>query len=161
MPHIHEKIDFTVEAFIVHDGKVLLRMHDKYKLWLPPGGHIELDEDPAEAVVREAKEEVGLDITLQGEIPKFDNLDAGQKILLPPRFMGRHRINDAHEHVCMYYFATSTSDQVTASGDDISDEWKWFRESELADPEYGIREDIAYFAAQALQKLGTDGNKNR
>lgn len=47
MPHIHEKIDFTVEVFIVHENKVLFRMHDKFKKWMSAGGHIELDEDPA------------------------------------------------------------------------------------------------------------------
>ncbi len=62
MPHIHEKIDFTVEVFIVYDNKVLLRKHDKYKKWLSIGGHIELDEDPNQAAIREVKEEVGLDI---------------------------------------------------------------------------------------------------
>ncbi len=46
MSHIHEKIDFTVDVFVVHENKVLLRMHDKYHLWLAPGGHIELHEDP-------------------------------------------------------------------------------------------------------------------
>ena len=40
LPHIHEKIDFTVEVFIVYKNKVLLRMHDKVKKWLGPGGHI-------------------------------------------------------------------------------------------------------------------------
>jgi 8-oxo-dGTP pyrophosphatase MutT (NUDIX family) len=60
MPHIHEKIDFTAETFIVYKNKVLLRLHDKYKFWASVGGHIELHEDPNEAAVREAKEEVGL-----------------------------------------------------------------------------------------------------
>jgi len=46
MAHIHEKIDFTASVFVVHKNKVLLRMHDKYKMWLSVGGHIELDEDP-------------------------------------------------------------------------------------------------------------------
>ncbi|MFK5282779.1 NUDIX domain-containing protein, partial [Lacticaseibacillus paracasei] len=62
MAHIHEKIDFTVEVFIVHKDKVLLRMHDKFKFWLSIGGHIELDEDPIQAAYREVKEEVGLDV---------------------------------------------------------------------------------------------------
>jgi len=31
MPHLHDKIDFTVETFIVYNDRVLLRMHDKYK----------------------------------------------------------------------------------------------------------------------------------
>ena len=45
MPHIHDKIDFTVEVFVVYKNKVLLRKHDKYKLWLSVGGHIELEDD--------------------------------------------------------------------------------------------------------------------
>jgi ADP-ribose pyrophosphatase YjhB (NUDIX family) len=64
MSHIHEKIDFTVGVFVVYKDKVLLRKHDKYNLWLCVGGHIELDEDPNEAALREVKEEVGLDVTL-------------------------------------------------------------------------------------------------
>ena len=73
MPHIHEKIDFTVEVFIVHKDKVLLRMHDKYKKWMSVGGHIELHEDPVEAAHREVKEEVGLDIELVGNPRIFES----------------------------------------------------------------------------------------
>ena len=72
MPHIHEKIDFTSEVFIVYQDKVLLRIHDKYGRWLSIGGHIELDEDPVQAAIREAKEEVGLDIEIEdGLLPSL------------------------------------------------------------------------------------------
>ena len=64
MSHIHDLINFTVEVFIVYQNKVLLRLHDKYNLWLSVGCHIELDEDPNQAAIREVKEEVGLDIVL-------------------------------------------------------------------------------------------------
>ena len=57
MAHIHEKIDFVSTAIIVHRDKVLLVHHRGLKLWLPVGGHIELDEDPEEALFREIKEE--------------------------------------------------------------------------------------------------------
>jgi ADP-ribose pyrophosphatase YjhB (NUDIX family) len=67
MPHIHEKIDFTVSLFIVEGEKVLLVHHKKLDRWLPIGGHIELDEDPEQAAYREAKEECGLEIELIGE----------------------------------------------------------------------------------------------
>lgn len=67
MPHIHEKIDFTVSLFIVQDGKVLVIHHKKLGQWLPIGGHIELDEDPEQAAYREAREESGLEIELIGE----------------------------------------------------------------------------------------------
>ena len=69
MPHLHEKIDFTVAIFVVADDQVLLIHHRKLDKWLPLGGHIELDEDPEQAAVREAKEESGLDVELLGERP--------------------------------------------------------------------------------------------
>ena len=43
MSHIHEKIDFTAEVLVVFNGKVLLRMHNIYKMWLSVGGHVELE----------------------------------------------------------------------------------------------------------------------
>jgi 8-oxo-dGTP diphosphatase len=41
---------------------VLLVDHIKAGCWLPPGGHVDPDEDPRATVVREGKEELGLDI---------------------------------------------------------------------------------------------------
>ena len=69
MAHIHEKIDFTVAIFVVQDGRVLLVHHRKLNKWLPLGGHIELDEDPEEAALREAQEESGFD---GDRDPRFD-----------------------------------------------------------------------------------------
>ncbi|RLS89050.1 MAG: NUDIX domain-containing protein, partial [Planctomycetota bacterium] len=60
MAHIHEKIDFTVAVFVVHEKKVLVIHHKKLDKWLPLGGHIELDEDPEQAALRETLEESGL-----------------------------------------------------------------------------------------------------
>jgi len=57
MPHLHEKIDFTVAIFVVHEGRVLVIHYRKLDKWLPLGGHIELDEDPEQAALREAREE--------------------------------------------------------------------------------------------------------
>ena len=36
MAHIHEKIDFTVAIFVVHEEKILLIHHRKLDKWLPP-----------------------------------------------------------------------------------------------------------------------------
>lgn len=43
--------------------KVLFVHHKKYDLWLQPGGHIEPDENPIQAAIREAEEETGIDIS--------------------------------------------------------------------------------------------------
>ena len=103
MAHVHEKIDFTVAIFVVLDEKVLLIHHRKLDKWLPLGGHIELDEDPEQAALREAKEESGLDVELLGERPPTTS--PGTRALVAPRFLDIHRISDAHEHIGMIYWA--------------------------------------------------------
>lgn len=42
------------------DGGVLLVDHVNAGLWLPPGGHVEPDEHPAQTARREAREELGI-----------------------------------------------------------------------------------------------------
>jgi 8-oxo-dGTP pyrophosphatase MutT (NUDIX family) len=103
MAHIHEKIDFTVAIFVVHDGKILLIHHRQLDQWLPLGGHIELDEDPEQAALREAQEESGLDVELLGERPPTTG--PGTRALIAPRFLDIHRINETHEHIGMMYWA--------------------------------------------------------
>jgi 8-oxo-dGTP pyrophosphatase MutT (NUDIX family) len=103
MPHIHEKIDFTVAIFVVHDEKILLIHHRQLDKWLPLGGHIEMDEDPEQAALREAKEESGLEVELLGERPPTTG--PGTRALIAPRFLDIHRITDTHEHIGMIYWA--------------------------------------------------------
>jgi 8-oxo-dGTP diphosphatase len=43
------------------DRSSLLVDHLNAKLWLPPGGHVEPDEDPVDAARREASEELGVE----------------------------------------------------------------------------------------------------
>ena len=51
---------FTATAFVVDGPRTLLHWHKRLQQWMPPGGHIEADEDPAQAVLREIAEETGL-----------------------------------------------------------------------------------------------------
>lgn len=58
-----------VSYFPVVDGEyVLLVDHKNAKRWLPPGGHVEPDEDPRTTVVRELREELGLEAA-ESEFP--------------------------------------------------------------------------------------------
>lgn len=157
MAHIHEKIDFTVEVFIVYQNKILLRVHDKYKFWLSIGGHIELDEDPVEAAIREVKEEVGLDIQIEGEAhgPKDqEETNRGYKYLIPPRYLGRHPVSDTHEHISFVYFATSNTDTVLESVLDHEKgvEMKWFSKDDLENTE--LVPNVKFYATKALEALG-------
>lgn len=149
MPHIHDKIDFTVEVFVVYKDTVLLRKHDKYKIWLSVGGHVELNEDPNQTAIREVKEEVGLDIRIVGVIPN-PGKSKDYKELVPPIFLNRHRISDTHEHVTMTYFAVSKDNKIIQGENEISDQLHWFTKEELDDPSYEIRDHIKYYAKAAL-----------
>lgn len=65
----------VVCALIEHDGRVLLarRPADKHLplKWEFPGGKVEPGEDPAAAIVREIREELGCAIVLTRALPRF------------------------------------------------------------------------------------------
>lgn len=156
MPHIHDKIDFTVEVFVVYNNKVLLRKHDKYGIWLSVGGHIELDEDSNEAALREVKEEVGLDVQLyhDGSSPLI--VSENYQELIPPQFMNRHKINNTHEHITLIYFARSNTDQLVLSETEKSNDCRWFTKEELDDPQYELKDSIKMYARSALDTLANN-----
>jgi len=154
MAHLHEKIDFTVEVFVVYQNTVLLRKHDKYKIWLSVGGHIELNEDPNEAAIREVKEEVGLDIALDNNLlpQTHENSDA-YKELIPPYFLNRNRMSPTHEHVTFTYFAESQTDVITELVErEKSTGCRWFTKGDLQN-DREIIPHVKYYALQALEKL--------
>ncbi|HEU0085701.1 MAG TPA: NUDIX domain-containing protein [Candidatus Paceibacterota bacterium] len=156
MSHIHEKIDWTVEVFIVHKNRVLLRKHDKYNIWLSVGGHIELDEDPVEAAKREVKEEVGLDVQLIGrDKGKGDGsvADHGYLDLLPPKYLGRHPINDNHEHITLVYFATTETSEASDPSDIEDAEIFWATKEDLE--KMDLSPNVKWYAQKALEELST------
>lgn len=155
MPHIHEKIDFVVDVFVVHKDKVLIRRHDKYDKWLAVGGHIELDENPNQAAAREVKEEIGLDVELVGESPKLRNKEwSSYRELIPPRYMNIHDISSTHRHISLVYFAKSISDKVVDEGSEKSKGYKWFTKQDLEKNREKISESIKFYALKALEELG-------
>ena len=156
MPHVHEKIDFCSEVFIVHKNKVLLRMHDKLKIWLSVGGHIELDEDPIEAALREVKEEVGLDIKIIGDAhgpQPGETENRGYTYLIPPRYLGRHPVGEGHEHIAFVYFATTDSDKISESlSSHERTETKWVTLDEIQT--MNLVPNVLFYATEALKALG-------
>jgi len=151
MPHIHEKIDFTADVFIVHENKVLLRMHDKYHTLLAVGGHVELDEHPATAAKRECKEEVGLPVTLFGESEVPESPEEGFAYLPTPAGMNIHRVGDAgHQHVSIVYFARTAHTNIVPERPE--DTWEWLTKDEV-ESRNDIRHNIKHYALRALEAL--------
>ena len=149
MPHIHELYDFVVSVFIVHKNKVLLIYHKKYSEWLPIGGHIELDEDPEEALYREIKEECGLKVRILAEAPNIGH--RGVKPILTPSFVDAHRISSKHKHVAFVYFGISSTDRVKLHTKEHR-EFRWVSKEELKSSELKLTRSIYFYCLEALKK---------
>ena len=150
MAHIHEKIDFTVAIFVVHGGKILLIHHRKLNAWLPLGGHIELDEDPEQAALREAKEESGLDVELLGERPPTTG--AGTRALIAPRFLDIHHITDTHEHIGMIYWARPKDGSLTLATDEHHD-IRWCSAEDLDNLTPAMSEAVKWYCRRAIEEV--------
>ena len=131
MAHNNYYLDLCMEAFVVYQGKVLLRLHDKYNYWGGPGGHIDAGEDCNQAVVREVKEETGLHVVLRGPSgwqaePTETNLD-----LVPPMFVNRHKINEHHDHSAFIFAATTDTSDIQAENAAEETECRWCTREDL------------------------------
>ena len=150
MAHIHEKIDFTVAIFVVKDNHVLLIHHRRLDKWLPLGGHVELDEDPEAAALREAKEESGLDVELIGERPPTS--EPGTRALIAPRFLDIHRITDTHEHIGLIYWARPGKGTVTlAPAEHHHIRWCSADDLDLLQP--AMSDAVKWYCRKALQEV--------
>lgn len=150
MPHIHDLIDFVVNIFIVYENKVLLIHHKQLDKWLPVGGHIELNEDPEEALFREVKEECGLEIEVVGKKPAIES--EGTKFLYTPLFLDIHKISETHKHIGLVYYAKAKSDKFIFNKEEHKD-IKWFGKDDLGKPEFNLSPSVEFYAKEALAKF--------
>jgi len=150
MPHIHEKIDFTVAIFVVHDEKILVIHHRKLDKWLPLGGHIELEEDPEQAALREALEESGLEVELLGERPPTTS--PGTRALVAPRFLDIHRISATHEHIGMIYWARPKGGKVSLAAEEHHD-IRWCNLADLENLTPPMTEAVKWYCRKAIEEI--------
>lgn len=138
--------DFVASVYIVDEGKVLLVHHKKLGMWLPPGGHINENELPTEAAVREVKEETGLDIEIIGEEDHYERV----KILLHPKIVQLEDIEPGHQHIDLIYFSKlKGKSQKIVLNEEESTKIKWFSKEELDK----VPELVAIQARKAIEEL--------
>ncbi|PWB39125.1 MAG: hypothetical protein C3F02_00700 [Parcubacteria group bacterium] len=121
------KTDLTIGAVVVFNQKVLLVLHTKLNKWLCPGGHIEADETPDEAVLRELQEEAGI----SAEYVNYSSLPQTADEIKSnplPFHADVHSVGD-HNHYCQYYLMTASTDQVKKSNESL--DIKWFDKEEI------------------------------
>lgn len=102
-------------------------------MWLPPGGHIDPNEDPVSAVIREVREETGLQVELLPQRPPVRGFGRPVQIA-PPVTILLEDIDEPgrpHQHIDMIYF---TRVMVPSQPSVDAEAWRWatLRELEAA-----------------------------
>ena len=103
---------FTVTGFVVDGERTLLHWHKKLQIWLPPGGHIDANEDPVQAVLREVREETGIvgEIVPGGRAYAFSNV---QSLPTPISIIVadvQHGGEAPHQHIDFSYVVRAVAD---------------------------------------------------
>jgi len=140
---------FTVAVFVVWKGKVLLHQHRKLGMWLPPGGHIERDELPDEAAVREVFEETGVEVELVGE--RREDVDDPVQ-LHRPAGVQLENIGPGHQHIDLIYFARPRGPtQISAQYDEDRVGWYGLEDWDTMP----LNAEVKGWCERALCSLGT------
>lgn len=151
--------DFVVAGYVVKDGKVLLIDHKKLGKWLPIGGHMEPNETPDQAMIREAKEEAGIDVEIISE--RYPDDDPDVEMLSRPDHVQLERIaekaGEEHQHIDFVYVCRARGKGNKHGG---SEECRWFSKGELeADPK--VPNNVKFFAKRAIDRAGATPSTRR
>ncbi|MCD8139036.1 MAG: NUDIX domain-containing protein [Planctomycetaceae bacterium] len=126
---------FTASAVIQHDGKILLVWHNKLSMWLYPGGHIEQNETPDECLIREVKEETGLDVAFV-DSPRTECKSETVGVLHNPAIIFDEQIGDGnsmHHHIDLVYMCYPIGNTgITLAHKELG-RYGWFAKEEIAE----------------------------
>ena len=129
-----------VGAIIVSEGKILLEKRKNEPSrgkWSIPGGLVELGESVEQAVIREVKEETGLDVEAPRLIDVVDNISSDAK--------GKVK----YHYVIVDYLVNIRGGLPKAASD--ADELKWVPLSEVE--EYDLTKSFRDFFQRNRRKL--------
>ncbi len=113
-------------------------VHDVFGDWTLSKGGIEMDENPEEGVVREIKEELGIDIIVRAKIGE------NQYIANHPE-KGKIR-----KHV-LYYLAEAEYAEIKLEKTGGLDDARWFKLQEILD--LNFYDDILPLITDAIKKI--------
>jgi ADP-ribose pyrophosphatase YjhB (NUDIX family) len=110
---------FGVIAAIMKDGKILLTKREDFEVWCLPGGGVNDGESLAEAVIREAKEETGLDVELTGLVgiySRVGNVSPGHMVLFAAKPTGGELKCQPGETIAVEWFASDEIPSLLSPG---------------------------------------------
>ncbi len=121
------KRHFCASAFVIDPEtyKILLVKHKKFNKWVQPGGHIEDDETPEEAAVREVYEETGVKVKLIGE--RFPR----ESDYIKPLGIQKNRNKNGDLHIDIIYAAVPYNSESINFDPNESNDIGWFSRHDL------------------------------
>ncbi|OUU77040.1 MAG: hypothetical protein CBC30_02345 [Chloroflexi bacterium TMED70] len=149
---------FTSTVFVVHNQKIALHWHKKVSEWLPAGGHIDKNETPVEAGIREVSEEMGIEVKIISN--SNYNFDEIETVPVPEAILIESVRDDdigEHQHIDFVYFGVPVNNSIILLSD-----WIWISADELISElkltnSNGLSksppEDVIKLGLQAINKL--------
>jgi 8-oxo-dGTP pyrophosphatase MutT (NUDIX family) len=143
MPHIHTgkgEHDFTASAFIIRtdftEPKIMLHMHKKLGKYMQFGGHVELNENPWQALIHETVEESGYEI---GQLKLLQPKDRIKKLTGSishpiPMCINTHPFkDDTHFHIDIEYAFVTDQKPLHEVSNDESQDFSFFTRDEIVE----------------------------
>lgn len=116
----------VVCALIERDGKVLIAQRPAHKhlpfKWEFPGGKVEKDETPADAIVREIREELGIEVVVTRTLPSFNHAYGAVVIEMIPFVCRQADVATeahAHEHIALAWVSPADLKQHNLAAADL------------------------------------------
>lgn len=123
--------------------RILLVKHREFKKWVQPGGHLEHNETPEEAAMREVFEETNIKVKILGEhFPREDDF-------IRPLGIQCNR-KEGYVQVDILYFGIPSGNTEPYVDDEETIAAKWFTREEL--DELNVFEDIKITMDYLLRK---------
>jgi len=114
---------FTATGIVFNSkDEILMIHHKKLNVWLPPGGHIEQNELPKEAVLREIYEETGINAEILLKNKKLNLSDKHCKELECPFIMLLEDIegDGSHNHIDMVYLCIALNEDLILQESEVN-----------------------------------------
>jgi len=124
-PLVDPVVRVGVAVFLLNEGgKILLGKRigsHGAGTWALPGGHIELGETPLGTIIREVREETGLDIT---NVVPLKECQWGHALFPPSR----------KEYITLFYVADHANGEPRVMEPGKCESWEWFALDSLPSP---------------------------
>ncbi len=128
-------------VYCIHNGSIYLALvHDVFGRWTLSKGKIEEGEDPKQGAVREIKEEMGVDITIEDE-------------LLKNEYVANHPEEGKIRKQVMYFLARAEMKDLKLGDSGGLDDAKWFKLQDIQN--LNFYNDILPIITKAITMIST------